>query len=163
MPEVEIEIAWVQDFVSSVRQIRGEMNISPGKKLPVRLAGSTEDDVTRVERYGPYLRSLARLESVSFVATADEAPGAATALLGQMTLLVPLEGLIDLAAERARLTKQRDQTATDLKKVEQKLADPQFIDNAPEEVVNRQRFQATKLQERLAQLTAQLTHLQDMS
>ena len=80
-----------------------------------------------------------------------------------MTLLVPLEGLIDLAAERARLTKQRDQTATDLKKVEQKLADPQFIDNAPEEVVNRQRLRATKLQERLAQLTAQLTHLQDMS
>ena len=161
--EAEIEIRWVQDFVSSVRQIRGEMNISPGKKLPVRLAGSTEDDVTRVERYGPYLRSLARLESVSFVATADEVPGAATALLGQMTLLVPLKGLIDLAAERARLTKQRDQTATDLKKVEQKLADPQFIDNAPEEVVNRQRLRATKLQERLAQLTAQLTRLQDMS
>jgi valyl-tRNA synthetase len=161
--EVEIEIKWVQDFVSGVRQIRGEMNISPSKKLPARLAGPTENDVQRVELYSPYLKSLGRLESVSFVATADEVPGAATALLGQMTLLVPLEGLINFAEERARLTKQQNQTVTELKKVEQKLTDPQFIGNAPEEVVNKQRARSAKLQERLTQLTAQLARLQDMN
>ena len=161
--EAEAEIAWLQQFVIGVRQIRGEMDVSPGKRLPVRLAGATAEDTARVERYGPYLTSLARLEDVTFVATADEVPGAATALLGQMTLLVPLEGLIDFAAERERLSRQRDQSAADLQKVEAKLAKPQFVANAPAAVVDGQRTRAAELQERLTQLAAQLERLEDMN
>jgi len=161
--EAEAEIAWLQQFVIGVRQIRGEMDVSPGKRLPVRLAGATAEDTARVERYGPYLTSLARLEDVTFVATADEVPGAATALLGQMTLLVPLEGLIDFAAERERLSRQRDQAAADLQKVEAKLAKPQFVANAPAAVVDGQRARAGELQERLTQLAAQLERLEDMN
>ena len=161
--QAETEIDWLQAFVIGVRQIRGEMDISPGKRLPVRLAGATDDDVARVERYGPYLKNLARLEDVAAVATADEVRGAATALLGQMTILVPLEGLIDLAAERERLTKQQDRTALDLDKVTQKLANPQFVANAPAQVVDAQRGREAELKERLAQLAAQLRRLQDLS
>jgi len=141
-PEAEQEIQWLQQFVIGVRQIRGEMDISPGKRLPVRLAGATKADETLAERFGPYLSHLARLQDVAFVASAEDVRGAATAVLGQMTLLVPLEGLIDLGAERERLAKQQDQARADLEKVEKKLANPQFVANAPADVVDGQRSRA---------------------
>ena len=82
--------------------------------------------------------------------------------MGRMTILVPLEGLIDLAAESERLEKQKRQAAADLEKTEQKLANPQFVANAPEAVVNEQRGRAEALEERLAQLDAQLARLKAM-
>ncbi len=158
-PDADNEIGWLKSFVIGVRQIRGEMDINPGKRLPVRVAGATDDDTARVERHGQYLKDLARLDDVGFVATPDEVPGAAAALMGQMTLLVPLEGLIDLDAERDRLNKQREQAAADLQKTEHKLANPQFVANAPPEVVDGQRDRAGELNERLTQLDAQLARL----
>ena len=160
--DAEAEIEWLKEFVISVRQIRGEMDISPGKKLPVRLAGATPEDASRVERHGAYLKNLARLEEIAFVADAEEVPGAATALMGQMKILVPLEGLIDLGAERDRLGKQRSQAEADLKKAEQKLSNSQFVANAPPAVVDLQRERAADLNERIAQLDAQLARLQDL-
>jgi valyl-tRNA synthetase len=160
-PEAENEIEWLQAFVIGIRQIRGEMNISPGKHLPVRLAGATLPDRERLDRLSLYLKNLGRLQDVGFVATADEVPGAATAVLRHMTLLVPLEGLIDLAAERERLARQQQQARADLEKVQKKLGNPQFLTNAPAEVVDGQRNRENELQERLEQLDAQLNRLQD--
>ena len=161
--EAETEIEWLQELVIGVRQIRGEMDISPGKRLPVRLAGTTAADRERVERLGLYLNNLARIHDLEFVASADEVRGAATAVIRHMTLLVPLEGLIDLAAERERLARQQQQAQTELEKVQHKLANPQFVANAPAEVVDGQRNRETELQERLDQLGAQLDRLQEMS
>ncbi len=157
--EAEAEIDWLKAFVMGVRQIRGEMSIAPGKRLPALLAGSTDLDRARVRRHEPLLKSLARLDQIGFVGSADEVAGAATALVGRMTVLVPLEGLIDMAAERDRLTRQIKRASDDRQRSEHKLANPQFIANAPTAVVDRERQRAAALDERLEQLKERLARL----
>ena len=161
--ESEKEIEWIQEFVKGVRQIRGEMNINPGKRLPVLLAGADDTDIKRLSEYRDYLNNLARLEDITLASSPDEVPDAATALLGKMTLLVPLKGLIDLSAEQDRLTKQKNQIKTDLNKAEQKLINPDFSANAPAEIVKKQQDRVTQLQETLVKLLAQLDRLQKMT
>ena len=157
--EAEAEIEWLKAFVMGVRQIRGEMSIAPGRRLPALLAGATDLDRARVRRHGPLLKSLARLDEIGFVDSADEVAGAATALVGRMTVLVPLAGLVDMAAERARLGKQIQRASEDRRHSERKLANPQFIANAPAAVVERERQRAVALDERLEQLNERLSRL----
>ena len=139
------------------------MNINPGKRLPVLLAGADDTDIKRLSEYRDYLNNLARLEDITLASSPDEVPDAATALLGKMTLLVPLKGLIDLSAEQDRLTKQKNQIKTDLNKAEQKLINPDFSANAPAEIVKKQQDRVTQLQETLVKLLAQLDRLQKMT
>ncbi|MDE0063914.1 MAG: class I tRNA ligase family protein, partial [Gammaproteobacteria bacterium] len=157
--EAEAEIDWLKAFVMGVRQVRGEMSIAPGKLLPVRLAGATDLDRARVDRHQALLKSLARLNDIVYVDSADAVSGAAIALVDQMTILVPLEGLIDLAAERARLGKQIRRASDDRERSRKKLANPQFVANAPAAVVDRERQRAAALDERLAQLNERLSRL----
>ena len=157
--EAEAEIDWLKAFVMGVRQIRGEMSIAPGKRLPARLAGTTDLDCDRVRRHDALLKDLARLDDIAFVDSPDDVAGAATALVGRMTILVPLEGLIDLAAERARLGKQIQRATDDRRRSRQKLANPQFISNAPAKVVDRERQREASLDERLVRLSERLSRL----
>ena len=157
--EAEAEIDWLKAFVMGVRQVRGEMSIAPGRRLPVRLAGATDLDRARVDRHEALLKSLARLDDIDFVDSADDVSGAAVALVGRMTILVPLEGLIDMAAERARLDKQIRRASDDRERNRKKLANPQFVANAPAAVVDRERQRAAALDERIAQLNERLSRL----
>ena len=157
--EAEAEIDWLKAFVMGVRQIRGEMSIAPGRRLPALVAGATDLDRARVRRHEPLLKSLARLNEIGFVGSADDIAGAATALVGRMTVLVPLEGLIDMAAERDRLSKQIKRASDDRLRSERKLANPQFIANAPAAVVDKERQRAAALDERLEQLNERLSRL----
>ena len=157
--EAEAEIDWLKAFVMGVRQVRGEMSIAPGKRLPVRLAGATGLDRARVGRHEALLKSLGRLNDIGFVDSADAVSGAAIALVDRMTILVPLEGLIDMAAERARLGKQIRRASDDRERSRKKLANPQFVANAPVAVVDRERQRAAALDERLAQLNERLSRL----
>jgi valyl-tRNA synthetase len=99
------EIEWLRQVLSGVRRIRAEMNIAPGKPLPVLLQHGSPTDQARLERHRRELLTLGRLESLTWLSENDPAPEAATALAGTMTVLIPLSGLIDKAAESARLTK----------------------------------------------------------
>ena len=157
--EAEAEIDWLKAFVMGVRQIRGEMSIAPGKRLPALLAGATGPDRARARRHEPLLMSLARLDGIGFVDSADAVAGAATALVGRMTVLVPLEGLIDLAVERARLGKHIQRASDDRTRSRKKLANPQFVANAPAAVVDRERQRAAALDERIEQLNERLSRL----
>ncbi|MEE9570931.1 MAG: class I tRNA ligase family protein, partial [Gammaproteobacteria bacterium] len=157
--EADEDIAWLKAFVAGVRQIRGEMDINPGKKLLVKVAESSAADRSRLDRHGPYLKSLARLEGIELIDDADTVSAAAVALVGQMRLVVPLAGLIDLDAEVERLTKQRGRVETDLGKCRAKLADSQFLSNAPEEIVANKRGRSAELTLKLEQLDAQLERL----
>ena len=157
--EAEAEIDWLKAFVMGVRQVRGEMSIAPGKRLPVRLAGASGLDRSRVDRHEALLKSLARLDDIGFVESADAVSGAAIALVDRMTILVPLAGLIDMAAERARLGKQIRRASGDRGRSRKKLANPQFVANAPAAVVDRERQRAAALDERLAQLSERLSRL----
>ena len=157
--EADDEIEWLKAFVVGVRQIRGELDISPGKKLLVQVAESSAADRKRLDRHGPYVKSLARLASIERIDADETVSAAAVALVGQMRLVVPLAGLIDLDAELKRLMKQREQVAASLSQCRTKLANSQFLSNAPEEIVAKERHRADELTQKLEQLDTQLERL----
>ena len=161
--EAEAELEWVMQFILGIRQIRGEMDISPGKSLPVLLEQSTERDRLFTERNNLLLKRVGRVESVLPLEDGEEAPASATALLNNMRLLVPMAGLIDVAAEKSRLGKQRDKADTDLSKSLAKLANESFVNNAPEAVVTQERDRVAEFKQQIAQLDEQIAKLDSLN
>jgi len=157
------DIEWVRQFILGIRQIRGEMNLSPGKPLPVLLQHSTQADRTRASAYAPLLRRLGRVETITILDDDDEPPAAATALLGELRLLVPMQGIIDVDAERARLEKQQTRLRADLDRIRGKLDNPGFVNNAPRQVVTNETARAAEIAKSIAQLTEQLEKLSDLA
>ena len=157
------DIEWVKQFILGIRQIRGEMDISPGKKLPVLLQGASDTDQQRANTHGLLIQVVGRVESVTVLADGEHPPAAATALLGDMRLLVPMKGLIDVDAERARLDKRIDKARTDLARTNAKLGNEKFVNNAPPEVVTQERERAAEFEKTIVQLTEQLTKLGELA
>ena len=155
------DIEWVKQFILGIRQIRGEMDISPGKPLPVILQGASAGDQRRATAYAMLLRRVGRVESVTVLAAGDDPPVAATALLGDMRLLVPMKGLIDVEAERARLLKQQDKVKADLQRASGKLDNENFVNNAPAAVVTQERARVVEFKKTIAQLSEQLKKLDE--
>ena len=137
--EAAAEIAWVQQLVAGLRNIRGELGISPGKPLPLLIANASENDLARLQRQGALLRFIGRLESITPVAAEADMPPVSTALVGEMTLGVPLAGLIDVGAELARLDKEIARLSQEVARVEGKLSNESFIARAPADVVAKER------------------------
>ena len=156
------DIAWLKAFVLGVRKIRGEMNIPPGKPLPVLLANWTGQDRERFVRNEGFIIQLARLEKVTWLDDEDDAPEAAMALADEMKILIPLSGLIDRDAEMERLGKEIDKLRNNLEKTEARLNNPSFAGKAPEAVVAQTRKQAEEQKATLAQLEGQLEKIQAM-
>jgi valyl-tRNA synthetase len=157
------DIEWVRGFILGVRQIRGEMDIAPGKPLPVLMQNASDEDRRRAREHRVLLERVGRVESVDIVAPDAEVPTSALALHGELRLLVPMKGLIDVDAERQRLRKQRHRIEVDLNRAEAKLANPKFVDNAPEDVVKQERERQHDFRHRLAQLDAQLEKLEALA
>ncbi|MEM8815266.1 MAG: valine--tRNA ligase [Pseudomonadota bacterium] len=153
------DIEWVRSFILGVRQIRGEMDVPPGKPVPVILDGAGPDDRQRAERYARLLARVGRIESVTILEQGAEAPASATALLNQLTLLVPMKGLIDVDAERQRLNKQIDKLKAERSRSETKLGNPRFVNNAPAAVVEQERERLADFDRQLEQLSEQLGRL----
>ena len=147
---------WVQQFVLAVRQIRGEMNIAPARRIPVLLRSASAEDWQRALRNRASLEHLAGLAAVERLAGGQDAPQSATAMLGEMNILVPMAGLIDVAAETERLTKRLNKALQDLAKTRAKLASPTFISNAPATVVQAERERESEQERTVAALQAQL-------
>jgi valyl-tRNA synthetase len=129
-----------------VRRIRSELGVSPSKQVPLLVQGGSADDAARIERFASQLQSVNRLASID--ALRGEPPPAAAGLVGELKLFVPLEGLVDLDAERARLDKELKRVEAELAKSRGKLASETFVQNAPGPVVEQER-------QRLADWTAQ--------
>ena len=125
--------------------------------------GADDTDRARLERHGGLVRDLGRVESVEFLAAGAAAPPAATALLGELRILVPMAGLIDVAAERERLAKQLTRTETELSKSEAKLANPRFRDKAPAEIVAKEQDRESEFRRQIDQIREQLTRLEGLS
>src|SRR5262249_6236835 len=147
-------------FVLGVRQIRGEMNIKPSKLIPALLRNSSEQDRLYAERHRPYLEKLAGLDSVTVLAEGTDAPESAIALVGELSILVPMAGLIDAGAEAERLGKQRAKVQSDLTKTQQKLGNENFVRNAPPDVVETERARLAELERTVTSLTEQLERIQ---
>lgn len=156
------DIEWVKQFILGIRQIRGEMNISPGKPLPVVLQGASHRDQQRSAAYALLLQRVGRVESITVLADSEEPQASATALHGDMRLLVAMKGIIDVAAERARLLKQQDKVRADLARSTGKLGNKNFVNNAPVDVVTQERTRALEFEKTIAQLTEQLEKLDQL-
>src|SRR5690606_6898267 len=151
--EADNEIAWLKTVVVGIRQIRGESNIARSVPLAVKLADTSELDRERAVSHLNQLRKLAGVTTVEPTAPGEHVAGAATALAGGMRILVPLSGLIDVAAETERLTKQRARAADDLAKTQRKMSNESFVANAPPEIVAKERERIRELEQKIAQLT----------
>ena len=158
--EAEDELSFVMAFVLGIRQIRGEMDISPGKPLPVLLQDAKASDVELAERHRHLLQRVGRVESVRALGEREVAPMSATALLGHMKLLVPMKGNIDVAAEKARLARQRQKLDAELTKARKKLENTNFVNNAPAAVVTLEKERAQEFSRQLSQLDEQLAKLE---
>jgi len=161
--EAVADIEWVKEFILGIRQIRGEMDISPGKTLPVLLQNSSEQDQKRASDHASLIQRVGRVESVTVLADGEEPPASATALLGDMRMLVPMKGVIDVDAERARLDKQKQKAQADLAKTQAKLGNDKFVNNAPADVVTQERQRAVDFEKTIAQLDEQLEKLAELT
>ena len=160
--DAEREIEWVRSFILAVRQIRSGMDIAPSKKVPVLLQNASPEDLARARKHRLYLERLAGLDSLEPLAPGATAPQSATALLGELTILVPMAGLIDAKAEIERLTKLIAKTAGDLRKTQAKLANENFVKNAPEAVVAQERERLADFERTIASLEAQLAKVRGL-
>ena len=149
------EINWVMSFILGVRRIRGEMNIAPGKPLPVLLQNGSDGDKQLVNQYQPYVQKLGRLESLTWLTDNDTPPESAMALIGDMKILIPMAGLIDRDAELARLEKEIQKIKNELPRIEGKLNNPAFVDKAPAEVIEKEKSRLADLQSSLENLEQQ--------
>ncbi|MFQ5643069.1 MAG: valine--tRNA ligase [Thiogranum sp.] len=149
------EMEWVKTFVLGVRKIRSGMNIDPRKPLPVLLQNGSDTDEQRLADNGHYITSLARVESIAWLGD-SEAPESATALIGEMKLLIPMAGLIDKEAEQARLEKDLDRKRAELERTRKKLDNPDFVGKAPAAVVAKEKTRAEDIQAAIRQLEEQL-------
>ncbi len=154
-PEAVAEIAWVQQFILGVRRIKGEMNIAPGKPLPVLIANASSRDRTWLQTARQTLDFLARTESITVLEDESTAPESAIALVGEMKVLIPMAGLIDRDAELQRLDKELARLSEDCTRAEQKLANPAFVDKAPPAVVQKERDKLADHAAAIANLGAQ--------
>jgi valyl-tRNA synthetase len=146
---------WVMQFILGVRRIKGEMNIPPGKPLPVFIEHAGPQDLAWLEASRPYLDFLARTASISILSEGETAPESAISLVGEMKVLIPMAGLIDKEAELKRLAKEIARIEADVERTRGKLANPSFVDKAPAAVVRKERDKIAEQETALAKLREQ--------
>ncbi|MBA2653163.1 MAG: valine--tRNA ligase [Tatlockia sp.] len=137
--EIEEEISWLKTVVQSIRTIRSEMTISPAKLIPLILRNLNPTTKERIEKYQTTLMSLSKLTSIRFMQENETVPVSATAVVGEMELLIPMADLIDKEAELARLNKEIAKLDKDIALAEGKLDNPKFRDNAPVDIIAKER------------------------
>ncbi len=153
--KAEAEIGWVIDLVTAIRSIRAEMSITAA--IPLVLAGASAETKARAERWAEFIKRLARVSEIS---TAASAPAGSVQLVvrGEVAAL-PLKGVIDLAAERARLAKEIAKADADIARVDAKLNNANFVARAPEEVVEEEKEKREEALRRKAKITEALERL----
>jgi len=158
-PAAEAEIGWVVDLVTAIRSVRAEMNIPPSTLTALVLSGASAETRERVPRWSDVIKRMARLSEISF---ADRAPEGSVQLLvrGEVASL-PLKGVIDLSAEKARLDKELAKADADIKRVDAKLANEKFVANAPEEVVEEEKEKREAASARKAKILEAMERLKN--
>jgi valyl-tRNA synthetase len=154
------EVEWFKNVLSGVRKIRSEMNISPGKTIPLLLADGDAGDRARVTKFAAQIAFLARTELPQWIEGGAEEPAAAAAVVGTLRVLIPLAGLIDLGAEKTRLAKEIARIEVEIRKCEGKLGNASFVANAPAEVVAQERQRIADWNTTLGALREQAAKLQ---
>ena len=158
----ENEVTWMKQFILAVRQIRGEMDIAPSRKIPLLLQNAGPVDRELAARHHAYLSRLAGLDTITALDAGAATPVSAAAVLGELTLLVPMEGLIDPQAEAERLSKRIAKNESDIGKLNAKLGNENFVRNAPPDVVAADRARVAELTAQNASLALQLDRVRNL-
>ena len=154
--KAETEVKWLQTFILGIRQIRGEMNIPPSKPLPCFVQNISDIDQRCLDTHSQLLSSLAKLKNIQQLSINDDAPESATALVGEMKVLIPLAGLIDKDQEIARLNKEIEKLEKQKIQFSAKLNNKKFTNGAPKAVVNKEKEKLTSVESAIIDLSSQL-------
>jgi valyl-tRNA synthetase len=154
----EAEIGWLIDLITAIRSVRAEMNIQPATLFPLVLASASGETQARANRWAEFIKRLARVSDISSAATPP--PGSVQLLVRGEVAALPLKGVIDFAVERARLDKEMQKALADIKRVDQKLSNADFMARAPEEVVDGEREKREEAEGRHRKIVEALERLQ---
>ena len=155
--QADADIEWLKAMVSALRRVRSELGVSPGKQIALLVRGGGAAECARMGRFDAALRFLARIDTIDVLD--DEPPAAAAARVGELDLFVPLQGLVDLDAERSRIDKELKKVEAELAKSQGKLASATFVANAPAAVVEQERTRLTEWSSQRDALKAQRARL----
>jgi valyl-tRNA synthetase len=156
------DMQWLQAAVLGIRQIRGEMNISPRKPLSIILENTSANDLSVLANNKALLKTMAQLEEISVLKDGEQAPESAVALIGEMKVNIPLAGLIDVDAEIARINKLIETAKKEIARSAGKLKNERFVSSAPEAVVNKEKDNLVANEHKLEELKGQLIKLENM-
>ncbi len=160
--EAEKQVNLLMGSVRAIRNLRAEMNCAPGKEVNVILRGP-EEDVAHLRSQEAYLRTLARVGSVSYTTSGDRPKGAATSVVGALEIYVPLGDMINVTEEQARLSKEVKKVEEELSHVQKKLSNNNFVSKAKEEVVQKERDKAKEYGDKIRALNRSLERLREFS
>ena len=155
-------MTWLKDLTLAIRRVRGELDLPPGRRIPVKLVAPSDTERERLAAGDGYVRALARVDAIDILEPGDPAPKAATALLGELEILVPLEGIIDRDAEVDRLERQLVKLSKNLSRSRAKLENPSFRDRAPADIVEKERLRTAEMESSAGKLEAQLDMLRSL-
>ena len=153
------EMTWVQAVITGVRNIRGEMNISPSKELPILLQHADSKALDYLEANQAYLIKFGRFESIRVLPSDEQAPESATALVGETRVLIPLGSFIDAQAEIKRLEKELEKAEKDIAGVAGRLSNSAFVDKAPAQVIEKARAQLAEAESSKSTLLEQIERM----
>ena len=157
--EAVAEVEWIKSFILGIRKIRAEYDIAPGKALPVLCENASSDNKAKVQRHHDLLQALAKTEAIDILAQGDTAPESATALVGEMRILIPLAGLIDPVAENERLSRESARLEKEKGRLQGKLGNESFVAKAPAAVVEKEKQKLEEVLVALDQLKSQKDRL----
>ena len=157
--QVEADMAWLQELIASVRNIRGEMKLGNAVRLPVLLQNISNDEDARLARIANQFKALAKVESLAIVKEGDEVPLSSSSMIGQLRVLVPMKGLIDPTAELNRLGKSYDKLKSQAEGISRKLGNEGFVSKAPAEVVEAEKIKLAELEGQIKAMDKQMEEL----
>jgi valyl-tRNA synthetase len=158
--EAERDVTWLKEVVQGLRRIRSELNLPPARMLDVWFQDGSASDRDRQQRFADAIGQLARVHSIQWLEPDAASDQCAVALVGELKILLPLKGLVNVEEELARLNKQLERETLDLRKSEGKLGNRRFVDNAPGEVVEQERQRLAAHRSNVENLNAQLQRLE---
>ena len=137
--DIENQIAWLQRIVTGLRNIRSGMNVAPGKPIPLIIKGANQTEQKQLQQLDAMIQFLARVESIAYVTKDEALPAAASCFIDNIECHIPMAGLIDVAAETARLQKEMTRIEQEITRLNGKLNNANFVDKAPAAVVDKEK------------------------
>ncbi|MDG1123738.1 MAG: valine--tRNA ligase [Pseudomonadales bacterium] len=162
-PAAEEQIEWLKAVITGIRNIRGEANIKPSKEITVLLQGGSPADRVGATESSEMLMRLANIAEITWLKDGDTPPANALSLVGELKVMVPLAGLIDVAAEQARINKEVERIRGEIERIDNKLSNESFVAKAPAEVVEKERARAAEFNATLGTLSEQMAQLASLA